>query len=214
LTVADTGHGMDAGILARIFEPFFTTKPVGIGTGLGLAMVQGIVRAHAGSITVESAVGQGTTFRIYFPAQVAAAKPADEAAPELPLGRGQKILLVDDEPAITKSLELILVQLNYQVVASNDAHEACAIFQMDPAQFDVVLTDLTMPEMNGLELAHKLHDWHPTVPIILNTGYAGELEPGSLTSVGISNLLEKPVSMLALAEMLRDLLNQPGRKPE
>ena len=166
LTVADTGHGMDAKTLQRIFEPFFTTKPVGKGTGLGLAVVHGIVQSHHGVITVDSQVGQGTTFRLYFPGRTK--NVSVTAAPEnqVPEGRGQRILLVDDEPSLTLALQRLLVRLNYRVTTSNNAREAIGWCQKDSAQFDLVITDLSMPEINGLEVARQLRVLRPDLPIV------------------------------------------------
>ena len=205
LTVTDTGHGMDAHTKDHIFEPFFTTKPVGKGTGLGLAVVHGILQSLSGLVTVESELGKGACFRLYFPAQIQPANPPEPAAGPLPIGSGQRILLVDDELPLTKTLRQILSRLNYQVVASNSAPEACALFRQNPAQFDVVVTDLSMPEMNGLELARQIHACRPEIPVILASGFAAEVTADRLDSSDIYELLEKPVSMSALAETLHRL---------
>jgi PAS domain S-box-containing protein len=210
LTVADTGHGMDAKTKSRIFEPFFTTKPVGKGTGLGLAVVHGLVQAHEGAITVKSQPGQGTTFCLYFPAKTGETVPAEIAVANLPLGHGQKILVVDDEPALTATIQRLLERLNYQVTIRNGAHEALALFQDNPGNFDLVLTDLTMPEMNGLELARHLRTFRPDVPILLTSGFLADSSVEELHALGLSEPLEKPVSMAALAEALRRALPGAG----
>ncbi len=202
LTVADTGHGMDAKTLERIFEPFFTTKPVGKGTGLGLAVVHGIVQSHHGVVTVDSQLGQGTTFRLYFPGRTK--NVSSTAAPEnqTPEGRGQKILLVDDEPSLTLALQRLLVRLNYRVTTSNNAREAIGWCQKDSAQFDLVITDLSMPEINGLEVARQLRILRPDLPIILASGFSADLSRENLQAAGISDLLEKPISKSVLAEVV------------
>jgi len=205
LAVTDTGHGMDAHTKDHIFEPFFTTKPVGKGTGLGLAVVHGILQSLSGLVTVESELGKGACFRLYFPAQIQPAGPPEPAAAPLPMGCGQRILLVDDELPLTKTLQQILSRLNYQVIASNSAPEACALFRQNPAQFDVVVTDLSMPEMNGLELARQIHACHPEIPVILTSGFAAEVTADRLASSDIYEVLEKPVAMTALAETLHRL---------
>jgi len=202
LTVADTGHGMEAATLARIFEPFFTTKPVGKGTGLGLAVVHGIVQSHEGHITVKSQPGCGTTFCLYFPAQsnpaaVSAASPR-AAVP----GSGQKILLLDDEPALTASFQRLLERLNYQVTTSNHAMEAVKWFSENPPWFDLLITDLTMPELNGLEVARQFHRRHPEVPVILISGFTPELNAEDLHAAGIRELLAKPINLIDLADAL------------
>jgi CheY-like chemotaxis protein len=203
LIVADTGHGMDAPTLARIFEPFFTTKPVGKGTGLGLAVVHGIVESHEGTITVESEIGRGTTFRLYFPAQSADATLTDTATQNRPHGHGQKILLVDDETVLTAMFHRLLTRLNYSATACNSPREAIELFRKNPAQFDLVITDLTMPEMNGLNVARQLRAIRPELPVILASGFTADLNREQIRDAGICELLEKPVSMTALAEALQ-----------
>ena len=209
LTVADTGHGIDAKTLERIFEPFFTTKPVGKGTGLGLAVVHGLVQAHDGTITVESQPGLGTTFRLYFPAKTEDAPAGDATAARLPGGRGQKILLVDDEPALTATFQRLLARLNYQVTSRNSAREAIALFRENPAHFDLVITDLTMPEINGLELTRQLRALRPDLPVLLASGFSAELNRENLHAAGVTDLLEKPISMTALADVLQRTLAKP-----
>ncbi len=206
LTVADTGHGMDARTLERIFEPFFTTKPVGKGTGLGLAVVHGIVQSHEGIITVRSQPGQGTTFDIYFPAQITDPVPPAGLLRDIPRGHGQRILILDDEPALTEPFQGLLQRLNYQVTTCNLASEALRRFRENPADFDLLITDLTMPEISGLEVARQFHDIRPDLPVILSTGYAYALEPATLREAGISELLEKPLALRALAQTVQRVL--------
>ena len=199
---------MDARTLSRIFEPFFTTKPVGKGTGLGLAVVHGILKSHAAAVTVESEMDRGTHFRIYFPAQLSPERPAAEPPADLPAGHGQRILVVDDEPPLTRTLMQILTRLNYQVVTHNNAREAIAAFEQNPGQFAAVLTDLTMPEINGLELARQIHQLHPAMPIILASGFTAEVPLDSLASLGVVKVLDKPISLAVLAETLNRVLNR------
>jgi PAS domain S-box-containing protein len=203
LTVADTGQGMNAATLERIFEPFFTTKPVGKGTGLGLAVVHGIVRSHGAAITVESKVGGGTTFRVYFPEQPGPAAPAEPAASALPIGSGQRILILDDEPAIGHSLERVLGRLNYRVTALSHAPQAVDWCRDHAAELDLVITDLTMPELSGLQVAGELHRLRPDLPILLASGFTAELNDEKLKAAGILEVLEKPISLPALATLLQ-----------
>ncbi|HUC85193.1 MAG TPA: ATP-binding protein, partial [Candidatus Acidoferrales bacterium] len=210
LTVADTGHGMDAKTLERIFEPFFTTKPVGKGTGLGLSVVHGIVQSHEGAITVYSEVGRGTTFHLYFPAQAQAENLSENAGNPAVKGRGQKILLLDDEPALTTALERQLVRLNYRVTSSNRAREVIDLFRENPARFDLVISDLTMPEMNGLEVARELHVLRPDLPIILVSGFVADLKLETLKEAGVSEVIDKPISVTTLADLLRQTFAPPG----
>jgi len=210
LTVADTGYGMDTKTLERIFEPFFTTKPVGKGTGLGLAVVHGIVESHHGIITVESEVGRGTTFCLYFPGQTTDAPPAPPVANPIDGGRGQNILVVDDEPTLTAVFKRLLTRLNYRVITSNSAREAIGWCRQDPAGFDLVITDFSMPEINGLEVAGQIHAIRPDLPVILASGFSAELTPDHVRSAGICELLQKPVSVIALAESVKRALAPPG----
>jgi len=206
LTFTDTGHGMDARVLAHIYEPIFTTKPVGKGTGLGLAVVHGIVQSHDGVITVESTVGKGTTFSLYFPGKTPAAISAGAVNGNFANGQSQKILLLDDEPALTEVFQSLLLRLNYQVTASNSPGEAVGLCRKNPAQFDLVITDLTMPEMNGLEVARQIHAIRPDLPVILTSGFSAALDRKTLRAAGISELLEKPVSLTVLADVMRRTL--------
>jgi PAS domain S-box-containing protein len=212
LTIADTGHGMEAKTLERIFEPFFTTKPVGKGTGLGLAVVHGIIQSHDGIITVESRVGAGTTFGLYFPAQLLDEAITKPGLRKLPQGHGQKILVVDDEVVLTNAVEQLLKLLNYQATISNRPRAAIALVRENPAAFDLVITDLTMPEINGLEVATEIHRLRPELPIILATGFRASLTTEDLRKAGICELLEKPMSLVKLAEALHAVLggkNEP-----
>jgi PAS domain S-box-containing protein len=202
LTVADTGTGMDAKTLDRIFEPFFTTKPQGKGTGLGLAVVHGIVQAHDGVLTVESQVGRGTTFCLYFPAQRQPEVTAAADTGQLPRGQGQKILVLDDELALSVMFGKLLRRLNYDVTTANRANEAIRLFRENPAQFGLVITDLNMPEMDGLEVARRLRDLRADVPVVLASGYTASLTDEVLREAGICALLEKPIALPALAEIV------------
>ena len=203
LTVADTGSGMDQNTLQRIFEPFFTTKPVGKGTGLGLAVVHGIVQSHEGVITVASEPGKGTTFEVYFPARNQTEALPREGIRNIALGRGQRILVVDDEIVVTTMLEQMLTLLNYRVTVCNDPRGAVELCRTTDSRFDLVITDLTMPELNGLELASQIRQFNPDLPILLTTGFKSSLTLEDLKQAGVHELLEKPVSMNRLAELLQ-----------
>jgi PAS domain S-box-containing protein len=208
LVIADTGHGMEAQTMARIFEPFFTTKPVGKGTGLGLAVVYGIMQSHEGVITVESRVGVGTTFTLYFPAKCLPGGSTKAPLSQIAPGRGQRILVVDDEPTLTSVLRRLLTRLNYQVTCTNSAPEALRLFCENPGAFDLVITDLTMPEMNGLELGRQLHQLRSDLPIVLASGYTAELDAEKLAAAGINGVLDKPISLETLAGSLGRALNR------
>ena len=206
LTVSDTGHGMDHATLAHVFEPFFTTKGPGVGTGLGLAVVHGIVKSHEGAITVDSAPGRGTTFRLFFPllgSQVAQ-RTADLV--NVPRGAGERVLFVDDEPTLTDVTRRMLERLGYRVVALLSPREALARFRADPTAFDLVISDLTMPGLTGAQLACELRRVRANVPVILSTGYLDRLNDESVRSLQVRELLIKPYTTEALASAVRRAL--------
>ena len=208
LTIMDTGCGMDERTIERIFEPFFTTKPVGEGTGLGLAVVHGIVQAHGGTIVVESNPGQGTTFRLYFPAHTIEQLEPDTTFRKSVSGTNQHILVVDDEKPLTMMFERILKRLNYRVTTSNSGPEAVELVRMLPNQFSLVITDLTMPELNGLGVARQVSDINPGLPVILMSGFSATTPEDQIRAAGIRAILDKPVSITALGETVHRILNQ------
>ncbi|HWA26918.1 MAG TPA: PAS domain S-box protein [Lacunisphaera sp.] len=208
LSVADNGHGMTPEVLARIFEPFFTTKESGKGTGLGLAVVHGIVQSHGGAVTVQSAPGAGARFEIFLPALTPA--PADgtlsAAAGPLPRGRGQRILFVDDDTLAGPVICRLIRTLGYRTTEFSNPRDALVRFAAAPEEFDLVVTDLAMPDLPGDQLAAQLLALRPNVPIILLTGY---LEPGrqsALQRAGIRLILGKPPEIELLATGLARLL--------
>ncbi len=209
LTIADTGQGMEANTLKRIFDPFFTTKPVGKGTGLGLAVVHGIVESHAGVIHVQSVVGQGTTFRLYLPAQTNGAAATAATNGQAGKGHGQKILLLGDEPAVTRPFQRLLERLEYEVAVSNRAGEAVGFVRENPARFELVITDLTMPEMSGREVARQLRALRPNLPVILISGFTPTMSRQELAAQGICAVLENPVTLTALSDVLQRALANP-----
>ncbi|HEU5081105.1 MAG TPA: ATP-binding protein [Opitutaceae bacterium] len=202
LAVADTGRGMDEATMARIFDPFFTTKNVGEGTGMGLAVVHGIIQSLGGMITVDSRVGHGTTFAIHIPATMANPTPAVDPTAEVRRGNGERILVVDDEPLIATMTARSLEHLGYAVTSFNDPVDALAAVQSDPKKFDLVVTDLTMPMMRGTELAEKILKIRPDVPILLITGYSATLSAESARNVGIREMLFKPLTLQTLSEVV------------
>ena len=195
LEVSDTGCGIDPKIQEKIFEPYFTTKKPGEGTGLGLAVVHGIVKSHHGHITVYSELGKGTSFHVYLPLlteQVAVALP-DKTAPQELLGKGERVLVVDDEVQIREVVDAILSNNGYQVAAFAEAKKALAEFQKNPEQFDLVVTDMTMPSMTGVELAQKILALRPRTPVILCTGQSELINREKALAMGICDYLNKPV---------------------
>jgi PAS domain S-box-containing protein len=207
ISVSDTGEGMTREILDRIFAPFFTTKSPSEGTGMGLAVVHGIVKSHGGAITVKSAPGKGAVFDVYFPRVDASDAAEAEAAVYSRMGTG-RILLVDDEDAIVEMGASALERLGYEVRATRDSLEALEIFRRDPASFDLVITDQTMPHMTGTELAKELAGLRSDIPIILCTGYSEIVDLDRAKELGIRALLTKPVSRSELSEGIRRALEE------
>jgi CheY-like chemotaxis protein len=206
LTVRDTGHGMDAATRERLFEPFFTTKPVGEGTGLGMAIVHGIVTAHGGAITVESAPGAGTRFEVYLPAH-RAERATDEAAAPVVAPRGEgRVLVVDDEAMISNLTARVLTRLGYQVTTATSPAEALGIIAKREQSLDLLITDQSMPGMTGLQLAERVHATHSALPIILMTGYTELGGPDEASRRGVAELLIKPIENEALAASVARVL--------
>ncbi len=213
VSVADTGSGMDAATLRRVFEPFFTTKPLGEGTGLGLAVVHGIINSHDGAITVESEPGKGTEFRVYLPAhagEVAATAGGESAVPR---GAGERILVIDDEPVLARLVLLTLSALGYEVEFATLPAVALTRVQNDPQRFALVITDQTMPGMTGILLATRLHEIRHDLPIILMTGYTASFTGEQAEAAGIQQVLQKPATLHALGTAVRAALrSRPDAK--
>lgn len=206
LSVRDTGAGMDPKIMERIFDPYFTTKELGEGTGLGLATVHGIVKSHHGVITVESQPGQGTCFDIYLPVvRDKQAVPEDSSLHELPKLYG-KVLFVDDEQMIKEIGEKTLQQMGCDVDAFTDSIEALKHFQKDPDNFDLVITDLTMPMLTGNQLALEILSLRPDIPIVLTTGYSDLIDENHALELGIKEFILKPLTLQRIAEMAEKYL--------
>jgi PAS domain S-box-containing protein len=205
-SMRDTGRGIDPATRARIFEPFFTTKAPGEGTGLGLATVHGIMKSCNGEILVSSKVGEGTTFRLYFPAtdDAAAAVGGREEAP--PRGDGQHILYVDDEASLVAWGSGMLEQLGYRVTGRSSVLEALADVTEHPEIFDLVVTDMTMPVMTGLQFAERIRAARPDLPVILTTGYSAALTSEAVHPFGIEALLVKPIAFNTLADAVDRVL--------
>ena len=207
LTIRDTGHGMAPEVLERIFEPFFTTKDVGEGTGLGLAVVHGIITEHGGTITVESTPGQGTTCVIYLPHS--ARPPAVAPDTEDPIRQEQgRILFVDDEAALVHIGQTMLTHLGYDVVSYTNSEEALAAFRAAPERFDLVITDQTMPHLTGADLARALRSLRPDLPIILCTGYSQAMTATQAVQLGLDAFCMKPLRMRDLEVTIRRVLTQ------
>ena len=211
LIVADSGCGMSPAIQTRIFEPYFTTKGVGKGSGMGLAVVHGILRSHGGLIRLTSQEGKGSSFEVLLPAIAQpATKKIEENGGSCPLGT-ERILVVDDEPAITEMVSRWLAQLGYTVTTSNNSVEALAMVRENPGGFDLIVTDQTMPFMPGSELAKEVLSVRPGLPIILCTGYSAILTEEKAREIGIKRYAYKPLQGNELARLVREVLDDGKR---
>jgi len=208
LTVKDTGHGIGPRITGKIFDPYFTTKEVGKGTGMGLALVHGIVKSYRGNVTVETAVGKGTCFDIYLPLVEADADVALETTTDsVPLPTGmERILFVDDEKAAVDVVQVMLKRLGYDVTARNSSIEALETFRNHPDGYDLIITDMTMPNMTGKDLAGKLLSIRPDLPIILCTGFSEQIDQRRAEEMGIRAFVMKPIVMRQIAGTIREVL--------
>jgi PAS domain S-box-containing protein len=208
LTVNDTGQGIDSSVLNKIFDPFFSTKPKDEGTGLGLSMVHGIVKGHDGAIIVDSKINKGTVFKVYFP-QLTDLEESEKSdlgsLPELFCGN-ERILIVDDEITVGDMTKKKLEHLGYKVTLVTSSPQALEIFTHDPHVFDLVITDMTMPELTGDRLARKLLSIRPGIPIILCTGYSHIINREQAMAVGVSGFLMKPIAHQDLAKTIRRVL--------
>jgi len=212
LTVSDTGHGMEPTTMERVFEPFFTTKDAGEGTGLGMSVVHGIVTKHGGDITGASAPGEGTTFEVYLPMADEPVRP-DVVPDEMTVSGNERVLVVEDERQLALVFRKILERFGYHVTVASDGVEALATFRATPDEFDLVITDLTMPRMSGLELAREILHAQPNLPMILTTGVRDGLKGQELKDLGFADILLKPFNIIDLGEAVRRALDDsPGLK--
>ena len=205
--VSDTGSGMDTQTMAKIFDPYFTTKPQGEGTGLGLSVVHGIVKEYGGHITVYSEPGRGSTFHLYLP-RIISSPETEEHTVVRPLACGtERLLLVDDDPAIVGLEKSVLETLGYHVTGVTSSHEALQVFQASPRDFDLLLTDMTMPGLTGVELSLRVHAIRPEIPIVLCSGFSELIDGDKAKAIGIQAYLMKPVLRKEMAETIRKVLD-------
>ncbi|WP_175596951.1 hybrid sensor histidine kinase/response regulator [Peristeroidobacter soli] len=203
LSVTDTGSGMDKATLDRVFDPFFTTKPVGRGTGLGLSVVDGIMRSHEGSVLATSEPGRGATFRLYFPAVDAAPSPTQPVVATPPAqGRGRRVMYIDDEDALVYLMIRMLQKSGYQVTGFTDAEQALQALREQPAAFDVIVTDLSMPGMSGFHVAQAIREVRADLPVVVTSGYVRAEDRVIAKQVGVRELVLKPDTVEELAGVL------------
>lgn len=209
LQVSDTGSGIDEEIRGKIFEPYFTTKKVGEGTGLGLAVVHGIVQNHAGHISVSSELGQGTTFHVYLPVvESTAADPDVVATPSILLGKGAHILFVDDEIVLVELAKEIFSKYGYRISTFSDPIQALESFKTEPDQYDLLVTDMSMPHMTGDSLAREVLQIRPDFPVILCTGYSEKIDKEAALALGIKEYIQKPLIMSKLVQCVHQILRE------
>ncbi len=208
ITVRDTGPGIEPKILSRIFDPYFTTRGFSKGSGMGLTVVHGIVRNHNGAIAVDSQPGEGVTFTMLFPI-VAEKMVMDAAAPgQIPRGAGEKILFIDDEVSIAKMGGMMLESLGYKAESRTSPLEALERFQSNPNHFDLVITDMTMPQMTGINLFEKLRKARSDIPVIICTGHSSLIDEAKAKEIGLAGYTMKPIVMGDIAETIRKVLDE------
>jgi len=207
LTVRDEGVGMEPAVMDRIFEPYYTTKEPGKGTGLGLSVIHGIVKNHGGFITVESTAGKGSVFHVHLPTLDDVEADIEKTASGAKSGDNERILLLDDEPQIVAMEKQLLEKLGYRVTARTSSVEALETFARQPDQFDLVITDMTMPNMTGDQVARSIWDIRPGVPVILCTGYNEMMSEDKALAMGICKFILKPIEKDELALAIRSALN-------
>ncbi len=202
LSVQDTGHGMSKSVLARAFDPFFTTKGPGEGTGMGLAVVHGIITDHGGAVTAESRLGVGSIFHVFLP-RIGGVKVEDKPEQMAVKGGKERILFVDDDIAVLHFANLALPRFGFKISLCMDGEEGLHKFLENQKQFDLVITDQIMPKMSGLELAKKIHEQAPRLPILLFTGFSDEILPQTLAEYGIAEVVYKPIVIRELVLAIR-----------
>jgi CheY-like chemotaxis protein len=207
LTVSDTGMGISPENIVSIFEPYFTTKGPGEGTGMGLAVVHGIIHIYGGNISVKSDLGKGTVFKIYLPITGKPGTHIEYISEELPTGT-ERILFVDDEAPIADMGSQVLKRLGYSVTTRTSSIEALELFRSKPNDFDLVITDMTMPNMTGDRLATELMAIKPNIPIILCTGFSKKISHENAAAIGLKAFVNKPFAKADLSETVRKILDK------
>ncbi len=208
ITVSDTGCGMDNDLMERIFEPYFTTKDVGKGTGMGLAVVHGVLASHGGYITVSSEQDKGTTFDAFLPhLETASVEPKPVSTEPVEMGN-EHLLIVDDEEINVRMMKQMLEKLGYRISVRTSSLEALEAFRVQPDKFDLVLTDTAMPNMMGDQLAKELFNIRPDIPVILLSGFSELMTEEKAKSIGIKEFVMKPVVKDDLANTIRKVLDQ------
>ena len=207
LAVSDTGEGISPEILNKIFEPYYTTKATGEGTGMGLAVVHGIVKHYDGSIIVDSTVGKGTVFNVYLPLTEDDTPEGNTTDKNLFFG-SERILYIDDEMDLITPVKKMLEKLGYRVTANNSSLHSLELFKNNPNEFDLVITDQTMPDMTGKELTNHIKSIRSDIPVILCTGYSDQINEKSALDMGINAFVLKPIIIRDISKIIRDVLDK------
>ncbi len=216
LSITDTGSGIKPDVLDRIFDPFYTTKDVGKGTGMGLSVIHGIMRNHGGHILVETEIGKGSTFRLLFPPaieEIAKTPGVDRSSEKLPHGRGEHVLILDDEQDLGEYLGDLLESYGYRVTVLTNSKEALDLFKEKPDEFAILITDQTMPGMTGVALVNAIREIRPDMPSILNTGFSDDIDAETATGMGMG-YLEKPVKANSLLQKIDELIRSKRQSTE
>jgi CheY-like chemotaxis protein len=206
--VSDTGSGIPPEYLARIFDPFFTTKEIGKGTGLGLFSVQKIIRSHGGFIEVESTLGTGTDVLVYLPAAADVSPESRAVSTEIPPGRGESILLVDDEEGVRSLCQKVFEKSGYRVLVAAEGKQALEIFRNSHSEINAVMTDIMMPRMDGVTLVEGLRKIRPEMKVIATTGLASDPLVTAAGELGLNALLQKPFTVPTLLRTVRNVLDE------
>ncbi|MBF0224220.1 MAG: response regulator [Desulfobacterales bacterium] len=208
VSVSDNGCGIDPKIIDRIFEPYFTTKEVGEGSGMGLSVVYGIIKSYGGAVNVESQIGKGSTFNLYFPIYQETHKTDEIESTTINSEKNERILFIDDEDMLVEYAEKVLTHLGYNAQCQNDPIEALELFRSDPYKFDLVITDMTMPGLTGNKLSVEILKIRPDIPIILCTGYSDKIDEKKALSIGIKKIVLKPFTIKILSSAIREVLDK------
>jgi CheY-like chemotaxis protein len=210
LAVIDNGQGMDEATQARVFEPFYTTKEINKGTGLGLAVAHGIVLAHLGAITVSSHVGRGTTFTVYLPAITAADEPPviEKSKTATIGGNGEHVIYVDDDEAMVFLVKRMLGKMGYRVSGFENPLEALAAIEAQPNDYDLIVSDFNMPGASGLDIARRLAQIRPSLPVVITSGYVSEQLQEGARAAGVRHIINKPDTVDELCAIVQRVLKE------
>jgi PAS domain S-box-containing protein len=211
LSISDTGHGIEPELIDKIFDPFFTTKKEGEGTGMGLAVAHGIIKSHNGHISVYSKIGEGTTFSVLLPVVVDVIHIEEKQEEEIP-GGDERILLVEDDGALAEAEKKLLEELGYSVTIMSNGLEALEIFKKVPGRFDLVITDYSMPKMTGVQLITQIRAVNTDIPIMICTGFSKVISKAKARSLGVGNIIMKPIELGKIAKSIRRLLDKHEKK--